>query len=107
MGRSVGSAFNKSATPSGRPLSNHAFESLERHGFKSLQQVDDIISNATHRISQSDGATAFVQKMGRGGKTRFNIVVEGERGIVTGMRNFTKQEVRNMARNQGWENLPF
>ncbi len=108
MGQSVGSALNKSATPSGRPLSNHAaFDSLERHGFTSLQQVDDIISNATHRISQADGATAFVQKIGRGSRARFNIIVEGEEGVVTGMLKFTKQEVRNMARNQGWEGLPF
>lgn len=80
---------------------------VQRHGFKNLQQVDDIISNASHQISQKDGATVFVQKMGRGGKTRFNLIVKGEKGIVTGMRNFTKQEVRNMARNQGWEGLPF
>ena len=56
---------------------------------------------------QGDGATFFVQKAGAGSKARYNLVVDGEKGIVTGMRNFTRQEVKNMARNQGWEGLPF
>ncbi len=105
--KDLGSAFNSSATPGGKPLTSHAFESLSRHGFKDLQQVDSIINNATHKIMQRDGATVFVQKTGSGSKARYNLVVEGERGIVTGMRNFTKQEVKNMARNQGWEDFPF
>lgn len=49
---------------------------------------------------QRDGATVFVQKTGAGSKARYNLVVEGEKGIVTGMRNFTKQEVKNMARTK-------
>ena len=48
-----------------------------------------------------------MQKTGPASKARYNLVVEGERGIVTGMRNFTKQEVKNMARNQEWEDFPF
>lgn len=35
--RDLGSAFNSSATPDGKPLTTHAFESLNRHGFKDLQ----------------------------------------------------------------------
>ncbi|NWB29037.1 hypothetical protein [Pseudomonas gingeri] len=105
--RNLSSSFNSSATPDGKPLTDHAFESLIRHGFKNLQQVDDIVNNATHTITQLDGATVFVQKIGAGSKSRYNLVVEGENGIVTGMRNFTKQEVTRMAHNQGWEALPF
>ncbi|WP_374979210.1 hemagglutinin repeat-containing protein [Pseudomonas solani] len=107
VSRDLSSAFNSSATPGGRPLTIHAFESLSRHGFKDLRQVDNIIDNATHAITQRDGAIVFVQKTGVGSKARYNLVVEGEKGVVTGMRNFTKQEVKNMAHNQGWEELPF
>ncbi|NWD48162.1 hemagglutinin repeat-containing protein [Pseudomonas gingeri] len=61
--RNLSSSFNSSATPDGKPLTDHAFESLIRHGFKNLQQVDDIVNNATHTITQLDGATVFVQKL--------------------------------------------
>lgn len=43
---------------------------------------------------QRDGATVFVQKTGAGSKARYNLVVDGEKGIVTGMRNLKKQEVK-------------
>ncbi|MDP9535599.1 DUF637 domain-containing protein [Pseudomonas protegens] len=105
--RGAGSNFNSSATPDGRVLTGHTFESLQRHGFKNLRQVDEVINNATHKINQSDGAVVFVQKVGVGAKARYNIVVSGEEGIVTGMRLFKKDAVEKMARNQGWENLPF
>ncbi|WP_225594830.1 hemagglutinin repeat-containing protein [Pseudomonas sp. PDM22] len=104
---SPGAMISETSTPSGRTLTDHAVESLTRHGFKDLQQVDDVINNSTHTITQLDGATVYVQKNGSGSKARYNIVVEGEGGIVTGMRNFKKFEVEKMARNQGWESLPF
>jgi len=102
-----GSTFKSSETPAGNPLSNHALESLKRHGFKDLQQVDAVISGATHKVTQRDGAVVFLQKTGVGGKTRFSFVVMGEKGIVTGMRDFKKEDVRKIAYNQGWEGLPF
>lgn len=37
---------------------------LNRHGFKDLQQFDNVINNATHKIVQRDGATVFVQITG-------------------------------------------
>ncbi|SFD53728.1 polymorphic toxin-type HINT domain-containing protein [Pseudoalteromonas denitrificans] len=95
------------ATPSGIKLSGHAFESLKRHGFKNLNQVEGILKNATQKITQKDGATVFIQKIGKGGKARYNLIVQGEAGIVTGMRNFTKKELTNMGRNQGWESSIF
>jgi len=109
LGMAAGKLLNKidNLTPGGRKLSTHAKESLGRHKFKNLQQVDDIINNATNRIEQADGAIAHVQKVGKGAKARFNIVIEGEEGIVTGMLNFSKFDVKKMAANRGWENLPF
>ena len=98
---------NSSSTPEGRVLTGHSVESLRRHGFKDLKQVDDVINNATHKVNQRDGAVVFVQKVGVGSKAKYNLVVEGEEGIVTGMRNFDRFDVQKMARNQGWESFPF
>lgn len=59
------------------------------------------------QINQADGALAHLQRVGRGRKARYNLIVEGDEGIVTGLRNLTKQEARNLGGNNAWESLPF
>nr|BFD41365.1 hypothetical protein FFPRI1PSEUD_28640 [Pseudomonas sp. FFPRI_1] len=98
---------NSSSTSEGRVLTGPSVENLRRHGFKDLKQVDDVINNAAHKVNQSDGAVVFVQKAVAGSKEKYSLVVEGEEGIVTDMRNFDRLDVQKMARNQGWENFPF
>jgi hypothetical protein len=102
IGRSAGAAFNVSATPAGRRLTAHSLESLERHGFKSLDKVDDIIDKATLQLTQADGAKVFIQQVGRGGRATFNLIIDGSEGIVTGMLNLSKQELRAFALKYGW-----
>ncbi|HEX8704822.1 MAG TPA: hypothetical protein VF815_38675, partial [Myxococcaceae bacterium] len=54
-----------SSTPGGRKLTEHAQESLRRHGFKEpFSQVDDIIENNTRTTTQADGATVYIQHAG-------------------------------------------
>ncbi len=95
-------------TPAGRNVTNHAFtDSLGRHGFKNLKQIDDIIDNPSKRVAeQSDGALVHVVRNGKGGKARFDFVVEGEEGIVTGLRNLKKRELDSLAYENGWTS-PF
>ncbi len=100
-------AHNTCFTPAGRAITEHAEESLRRHGFKSLGQVDDIIEGARYTVGQENGATVFIQQIGRGGKASYNLVVEGAKGVVTGMRGLSKEAVRALGRNNGWDHLPF
>jgi filamentous hemagglutinin len=93
-------------TPAGRPLTAHAQESLRRHGFQEpFGQVDDIIDHATHTTSQADGATVYIQRTGTRSR-KYNIVIEGDEGIVTGMRNLSKHELENLGRNHGFNPSP-
>jgi filamentous hemagglutinin len=91
-----------SVTPRGRILTEHAQESLLRHGFKEpFDLVDDIIDSCTHQTTQRDGATVYIQRT-RGRTRRYNIVIEGEEGIVTAMRNLKKPELDNLGRRHGF-----
>ena len=46
-----------------------------------------------------DGASVFVKGLGHG---KYNVVVEGEGGFVTGMKNLSGAEVRALAEKYGW-----
>jgi filamentous hemagglutinin len=90
-------------TPQGRTLTEHARESLLRHGFREpFALIDYIIDNPTHFVIQADGSRVYIQRVSER-KRSYNLVIEGEEGIVTGMRNKTPQELKNLARNYGWE----
>ena len=89
-------------TPNGRILTKHAQESLLRHGFQEpFDQVDNIIENYSRRNRQNDGAIVYIQRAAGRGR-RYNIIIEGEEGIVTGLLNLTTRELENLGRNYGF-----
>ena len=93
------------STPRGRKLTVHARESLPRHGFSTLSLVDEIIDNYTRKTTQRDGATVYIQRT----ETRrrlYNIIIVGDEGIVTGMRNLTRQELENLGQRYGFNPNP-
>lgn len=90
------------STPRGRRLTAHARESLLRHGFSEpFDLVDEIVENYTYRTTQEDGATVYIQRS-RGRRRLYNIVIVGDEGIVTGMRNLSRQELDNLGRRYGF-----
>jgi filamentous hemagglutinin len=94
------------ATPKGRKLTEHAKESLPRHGFKEpFAQVDDIIDNPTRVTKQADGATVYIQRAGPRGR-KYNVVIEGDEGIVTGLRNLGTRQLQNLGKNNGFDPNP-
>ncbi|WP_437632439.1 DUF6531 domain-containing protein [Sorangium sp. So ce854] len=69
-------------TPAGRPLTQHAQESLPRHGFREpYHQVDDIIDNPSRVRSQADGGIVYIQRASGRGRT-YNMAVTNEQGHV-------------------------
>jgi len=51
-------------------------------------------------LTQADGATVRVLETSAG---RFNVVVEGERGIITTFENLKQKSFDRLAKNYGWE----
>jgi hypothetical protein len=61
---------------------------------------EEVAETKTGRImTQADGAKVYVKEIRPG---RFNVIVEGERGIITGMKNLDQRAIANLARNYGW-----
>jgi hypothetical protein len=61
--------------------------------------VRDVVSNATRTFGQKDGARVFAQEVNGG----FNVVVQGERGVVTTFKNLSQKSLDRLAKNYGWE----
>lgn len=70
-----------------------------RGGVLSISEV-----NATKTLgkafAQSDGATVYLHEISQG---RYNAVVEGSRGIITTMRNWSQKSINKIAKNYGWK----
>jgi len=92
-------------TPEGRPLSKHAsYYSLGKHGV-SLQMVDYVIDNYSWKVMQSDGATVYIMKQ-KGNGRRYSMVVYGDDGVVTALKDKMPNELENLSENHGWP-LPW
>jgi len=50
-------------------------------------------------LTQADGATVRILQNASG---RFNVVVEGERGIITTFENLSQKSLDRLGRNYGW-----
>jgi hypothetical protein len=59
----------------------------------------DVVANATRQLVQSDGAKVFIKEI----NGKFNVVVQGERGVITTFRNITQKALDRLAKNYGWE----
>jgi hypothetical protein len=65
-----------------------------RHGFQEpFEFVDEIIDNAAWVTTQADGATVYIYRASGRGKS-YDIVVEGDDGIVSGESVITLKNIR-------------
>lgn len=53
------------------------------------QGAGDAVANATRTFSQRDGARVFVQEL----NGKFNVVVQGERGVITTFKNLSQKSL--------------
>jgi hypothetical protein len=58
----------------------------------------DVIANPTETYTQVDGAQVYVQQVG----DRYNVVVQGENGVVTNLKTISQKSLSRLARNYGW-----
>ena len=65
-----------------------------------------MVSNAIHKTIKVM-VLFFLSESKGWSKLKYGLVIEGEEGVVTGMRNFDRFDVQKMARSQGWESFPF
>jgi hypothetical protein len=81
-------------TQGGERLTDHGEDRLERE-----VDVDNVIKHYSEKYEQADGAEAFVKRVG---KNKYDVVIRGDGGIVTTLKDQTRHELDNLARNYGW-----
>ena len=74
----------------------HGAEQLAERGFSGS---DIALTKSGSVLTQSDGATVYLKEISSG---RFNVIVEGQRGIVTALKNIPQGAVNRLAQNYGW-----
>jgi RHS repeat-associated protein len=81
---------------SGVKATMHGAERLLERGFTEAE----ITAIKNGRImTQADGAKVFINEVSPG---KFNYIVEGENGIITGIKNIDQKALNNLAKNYGW-----
>ena len=58
----------------------------------------NVIANPTQIFTQADGAQVFVQEVGG----KYNIVVQGNNGIVTNLKTISQSSLNRLASRYGW-----
>jgi len=69
-----------------------------RGGVLARKEIKAVRKSGT-KMRQADGAMVRVLQVGEG---RFNVVVEGERGIITTFRRIKQKRLERLARNYKW-----
>ena len=86
FGRTVGSKATK-----------HGSERLKERGFSQ----SDILNtkNTTNIKRQSDGAKVYIKEISNG---KYNVIVEGQRGIITALKNISQKALDRLTKNYNW-----
>jgi RHS repeat-associated protein len=74
----------------------HGAEQLAARGFSG---ADIALTKSGETLTQADGATVYLKEVSSG---RFNVIVEGQRGVVTALKNIPQGAVERLASGYGW-----
>lgn len=73
--------------------------SATRGGVLSLEEISAVRASG-QVLSQADGATVRVLQSATG---RFDVVVEGSRGLITTFKNLSQNSLNRLASRYGWQ----
>ena len=94
MGTGAGGNFGNT---NGSKATKHGSERLKERGFSGND-----ISNAksTSNVkTQSDGAKVYIKEVSPG---KYNVIVEGDRGIITALKNISKKSLDRLTKKYNW-----
>jgi hypothetical protein len=72
---------------------------LLQRGF-TPSEISDLKLSPDMIKRQADGANVFIKNIGDG---KYNVIVEGENGVVTALKNISEKSLNKLAQNYGWE----
>ena len=57
------------------------------------------VKNTSNVKTQSDGAKVYIKEISPG---KYNVIVEGDRGIITALKNISKKSLDRLTKNYNW-----
>ena len=75
----------------------HGSERLKERGF-SRNDISNTKSTSNVK-TQSDGAKVYIKEISPG---KYNVIVEGDRGIITALKNISKKSLDRLTKNYNW-----
>ena len=94
MGGGMGGNFGNTK---GSKTTNHGRKRLKERGF-SNKDISNT-KNTTNIKKQSDGAKVYIKEISSG---KFNIIIEGDKGIITALKNISKKALDRLMKNYNW-----
>jgi len=71
---------------------------LAERGFS---EADVALTKSTNLIkTQTDGAQVYIKEVTPG---KFNVIVEGENGVVTALKNISEKSLDRLSKNYEWK----
>jgi hypothetical protein len=66
---------------------------------RAFTQAEVALTRTGTQMVQRDGAKVFLKEVAPG---KYNVIVEGQRGVVTALKNISWKSVTRLAQNYGW-----
>jgi len=110
QGRERAPNYDRSATGSSVAAEDEGATSEElqqtAHGLErsldpsrlSVAEQQNVIANATQEFTQGESANVYVQQIG----DRYNVVVQGQNGVITNLKGVSGSSLNRLASNYGW-----
>ncbi len=93
----VGIVDGGDSEDAGIEATEHGAERIEE---RALSHDEIALTKTGDVYIQSDGATAYVKEVAPG---RFNVIIEGAKGVVTALKNIPQSAVGRLAKKYGWK----
>jgi RHS repeat-associated protein len=95
-GTATTAAATTTAASTATTATIHGARQLAVRGFT---QAEVAATRTGTQMLQRDGARVFLKEVAPG---KFNVLVQGERGVVTALKNISWKSVTRLAQNYGW-----
>lgn len=81
----------------GSKATKHGGERLKERGFSGSDISNT--KNTSNIKTQGDGAKVYIKEVSPG---KYNVIVEGDRGIITALKNISKKSLDRLTKNYNW-----
>ena len=98
VGKVAGRGTQNAIQSTAHGVQRIAGTTVTRGGVLSVNEVR-VTKSVGKAFTQADGATVYLHEITPG---RFNAVVEGRKGIITTMGNWSQKSINRIAKNYGW-----